>query len=169
MSDDKPRDSSPDTPRPDDLTRPDDRTQPVRAEGPEVDEPTARPAPEPATESAPESAPGSAPAAATAASAERRGFHERLRRVRTSDGSRTFSLGALIASALAGVIVGGLGAAALHAVADDGPRHHGPWVQRWDDERGPGFGGRDGMHGWPGGGPGRLPPTMPPDDDGTDS
>ena len=163
MSDDKPRDPSPDTPRPDDLT------QPVRADGPHADEPTAKPTPEPAPQPVPEPAPTAAAAAPAAAPTERRGFRQRLRLARTSDGSHTFSLGALIASGLAGVIVGGLGAAALHAVTDDGPRHHGPWVQRWDDERGPGLGGRDGMHGWPGGGPGQLPPAMPPDDDGSDS
>jgi hypothetical protein len=151
MSDDKPRD----TPQ---APTPDDETQPVRAEGPPVDEPAATPAPEPAP----------TPTPTSVEPAERRGFRDRLRRTRTSEDSRSFSLGALIASALAGVIVGGLGGAALHAVNDDGPRHEGPWVQRWDHERGPGFGGRDGMHLGPGF-PGQMQPTTPPEDDGSDS
>ncbi len=156
MSDDKPRD----TPQ---APRPDDETQPVRADGPPADEPAAAPAPEPAAP---------APAPALAAPTERRGFRDRLRRVRTSEGNRAYSLGALIASGLAGVIVGGLGAAALHAVTD-GPHDRGPWVQRWDDEHGPGFGGHDGMHGGPrgvpGGGPGRMLPTTPPEEQGSSS
>lgn len=154
MSDDKPRDI-PQTPAPN------DETQPVRPAGDATSssEPTPEPTPEPAP----------APSAYDPTEvAGRRGFRERLRRVRTSEDGRAFSLGALIASALAGVIVGGLGAAALDAVVDNGPRHEGPWVQRWDHERGPGLGGRDGMHGWPGF-PGQMQPTTPPEDDGSDS
>jgi hypothetical protein len=125
----------------------DDQTQPVqpaRPEGPAV--------------------PPAAPPVA------RRGFRERLRAVRRSDGSRAFGLGALIASALAGVIVGGIGVATVHAVTDDhrdGPGwDRGGWVQRRDDDRGPGFGG---MPGGPRGVPGQVQPTTPPDDEGSAS
>ena len=108
-----------------------------------------------------------APAAASYADApaQRRGFRERLRTLRRSDGDRTFGLGALIASALAGVIVGGVGVAAVNAVTDDhrdGPgwgERHGPMGRDFgDDDRGPGFGG-------PGRVPGQLQPTTPPEDD----
>lgn len=79
--------------------------------------------------------------------AQRRGFRERLRSVRPSGGSRTFGLAALVASALAGIIVGGLGFAAVHAITDDRGRDHdrGAWVERRDGE-GP---GRGGMRGGP--------------------
>lgn len=138
MSDDQPRDTTPDeTP---------DETQPVRPEG-------------------------DAPAAASYADApaQRHGFRERFRRLRRSDGDRSFGLAALIASALAGVIVGGVGVAAVHAVTDDrrdGPgwgERHGPMGRDFRDDRGPGFGG-------PGRMPGQLQPTTPPDeDDGSSS
>ncbi len=117
--------------------RPDDETQPVR------------------------------PESATVPPAERRGFRERFRSLRRSeDGDRTFGLAALVASALAGVIVGGLGLTAVHAITHDGPGDRfdrGGLVQR-DDRRGPGFDGRGGMHGGPGGVPGQVPPTTPPEE-----
>ena len=138
----------------DDKPRPDDETQPVRPEGAA----TIPPAPEPAASRLP-------PRPATTAS--RRGFGERFRSLRGSDGSRTFGLAALIASALAGVIVGGLGLAAVHAIGDDGGRDRGGWMQQRDaDDRGP---GRGGMHGGPRGVPGQLPPTTPPEDDDSGS
>jgi len=75
-------------------------------------------------------------------------FRDRFQRVGADGSSRTFGLAALIASTLAGVIVGGLGGTALHAaVDDDGPdngvfRHGpGPW-DRGGEERGEHFGGR---------------------------
>ena len=115
----------------------DDQTQPVRSE----------PVPEPAP---------AAPA--------RRGFRERFRAARQSDGNRAYSLGALIASALAGVIVGGVGVATVNAVTHD--RHDGPG---WGELRGPmgrDFGDRRGpMFGGPGGVPGQVQPTTPPEDD----
>ncbi len=98
-----------------------------------------------------------------ATTTSRRGFGERFRSLRRSDGSRTFGLAALIASALAGVVVGGLGLAAVHAIGDDGGRDRGGWMQQREaDDRGP---GRGGMHGGPRGVPGQLPPTTPPEDD----
>ncbi|MCW2738371.1 hypothetical protein, partial [Nocardioides sp.] len=88
------------------------------------------------------------------------------RHLRSSDGgSRTFGLAALIASALAGIIVGGLGAAAIHAVGDDHDRDRGRMMQRRDTGGGEGFGGPSGMHGGPRGVPGQLPPTTVPDDE----
>jgi hypothetical protein len=141
----------------DDKPRPDE-TQPVRPEG------AALP-PAPATPAADGTA--DQPAyAADPAPPSRRGFGERFRSLRRSDGSRAFGLAALIASALAGVIVGGLGLAAVHAVTDgDRDRDHGGWMQQRDaDDRGPGP-GRDGMYGGPRGVPGQLPPTTPPEDD----
>ena len=144
MSDDTPRD-----------TRPDDETQPVR--------PGAALPPAPAA-AAPAGGPAPEPDAATG----RRGFRERFRTLRRSEGSeRTFGLAALVASALAGVIVGGVGLAAVQAVTDDhrdGPgwgERHGPTSRDLgsdDDDRGPGFGG-------PGRVPGQLQPTTPPDED----
>lgn len=133
----------------------DDQTQPVR----------------PGASAPPPAAPGpAAPAAESAAPVVRRGFRERLRSVRRSDGSRAFSLGALVASALAGIIVGGIGMATVHAVTDDhrdGPGwDRGGWSQRRDDDRGPGFGG---MPGGPRGVPGQVQPTTPPEDDGSAS
>ena len=124
-------------------SRPDDETQPVR----------------------PESA--ATPESAAAPPEARRGFRERLRSLRrTEAGDRTYGLAALIASALAGVIVGGLGLTAVHAITHDGPgdRFDRGWVQRRDDWGGPGFDGRGGMHGGPGGVPGQVPPTTPPEE-----
>ena len=78
-------------------------------------------------------------------------FRDRFKRVGADGSSRTFGLAALIASTLAGVIVGGLGGMALHAaVDDDGPDRgvfrHGPgqWGPGGDGggERGEHFGGR---------------------------
>ena len=131
--------------------QPDDETQPVRPEG------AATPSPEPAASEA-------HPAAAPADPVARRGFRERLRGLRRSDGrDRSYGLAALIASALAGVIVGGLGLTAVHAITHDGPRDRfdrGGWVQRQDgSDEGPGggFDGRGGMHGGMRGGPGGVP------------
>jgi hypothetical protein len=152
MSDDTPRD----TPAPD----AGDETQPVRAEGAAP----ATPAPAPPGQATA----GPTPAAPAEPVAQRRGFRERLRTLRRSDGSRTFGLAALVASALAGVIVGGLGFAAVHAITDDRGRDHdrGAWVERRDGE-GP---GDRGMRGGPRGVPGQLPPaTAPEDDDGSTS
>ena len=165
-----------------------DETQPVRPVGAPVDQPADAPAAPatPATPAAPDETPAAtaetpvvaAPAAAPAGWEGRRGFRERFRRLRTSSdgGSRTFGLAALIASALAGVIVGGLGLTAVQAISHD---HDGrpEWSQRQgpmgrdlgggpgdrgDDRRGPMFGG-------PGGAPAPVQPTTPPeDDDGPD-
>ena len=135
--------------------RPDDETQPVRPEGAATPPPVPAAAPPVADATSPE------PAA-------RRGFAERLRHLRRSeDGNRTYGLAALIASALAGVIIGGLGLTAVHAITHDGPgdRFDRGWVQRREDRGGPGFDGRGGMHGGPGGVPGQVPPTTPPEDD----
>ena len=132
--------------------RPDDQTQPVRPEG------AAMPAPPPTTDPPVANATSPGPVA-------RRGLAERFRGLRRSEGgSRSYGLAALIASALAGVIVGGLGLTAVHAITHDGPGDRG-WVQRRDDGGGPGFDGRGGMHGGPGGVPGQLPPTTPPEED----
>lgn len=128
------------------------------------DKPRDTPAPQAGDETQPVRAEGPGPAAA-APDVQRRGFRERLRSVRRSDGSRTFGLAALIASALAGVIVGGLGAAAVGAITDDHDHDRGAgrggWVQR-DDDRGP---GDRGMRGGPRGVRGQLPPTTAPEDD----
>ncbi len=136
--------------------RPHDETQPVRPEGAAslpTPPDTAAPAPAPAASEAPTHDP-----------VARRGFRERLGTLRrTEGGDRSYGLAALIASALAGIIVGGLGFAAVHAIGDDGGRDRGGWMQQRDaDDRGP---GRDGMHGGPRGVPGQLPPTTPPDED----
>jgi hypothetical protein len=147
MSDDKPRD----TPAP----HAGDETQPVRAEGA---------APAPSAPAAGEPAPAE-PAPPVEPVAQRRGFRERLRSVGRPGGSRTFGLAALIASALAGIIVGGLGFATVHAITDDRDRgrdhDRGAWVERRDGE-GPGPGG---MRGGPRGVPAQLPPTTAPEDD----
>ena len=126
-----------------------DETQPVRPAG----------TPQAPAEAAP-------PVVTTQEAAQppaRRGFRERFRAARQADGQRAYSLGALIASALAGIIAGGLGYAAIDAATGD---DHGPgrdgWVQR-DDDRGPGD--RGGMRGGPRGVPGQLPPTTAPEDD----
>ena len=143
----------------DEKPRPDDETQPVRPEGAAALPPA--PAAEPAEPAA--TTADAVPAGPVANAAPRRGFGERFRSLRASDGSRTFGLAALIASALAGIIVGGLGFAAVHAIGDDGGRDRGGWMQQRDaDDRGP---GRDGMRGGPHGVPGQLPPTTPPEDD----
>jgi hypothetical protein len=132
--------------------RPHDETQPVRPEGATA----LPPAPEPRSAAVTDPTP--------AASSGRRGFGERFRSLRGADGSRTFGLAALIASALAGIIVGGLGVTAVHAITHDGPGDRGGWMQRRDD-RGPGIDGDGGMHGGPRGVPGQVPPTTPPEDD----
>lgn len=141
----------------------DDQTQPVR---PGASTPASNDRPTPAT---PDSTPGADPTAYEPGEAQptgRRGFRERLRAVRRSDGSRTFGLAALIASALAGIIVGGLGAAAVGAITDDHDHDRwsgrGGWVER-DGDRSPGD--RGGMRGGPRGVPGQLPPTTAPEDD----
>ena len=98
-----------------------DETQPVRPAG-------AAPAPDHAP--APSAVATEGPS--TQPPTTRRGFRERFRTGRGSrDGGRTFGLAALIASALAGVIVGGLGFAAVDAATGDdrGPGRDG-WVQR---------------------------------------
>ena len=134
--------------------QPDDETQPVR--------PGAALPPAPAA-----GAPAGGPAPDQVPAPGRRGFRERIRTLRRSEGGdRTFGLAALIASALAGVIVGGVGLAAVNAVTDDhrdGPgwgERHGPMGRDLGDgdDRGPGFGG-------PGHAPGQLQPTTPPDED----
>ena len=133
--------------------RPHDETQPVRPEG-------AAPLPAP-----PEPAPATtAEPVAPAAPAARRGFRERLGSMRRVEGGdRTYGLAALIASALAGIIVGGLGFAAVHAIGDHGGHDRGGWMQQRDaDDHGP---GRGGMHGGPPGMPGQVQPTTPPEDD----
>ncbi|RYB92540.1 hypothetical protein EUA06_06225 [Nocardioides glacieisoli] len=129
----------------DDAPRPHDETQPVRPEG----------AAPPASD------------AHTTDPVARRGFRERLGRLRRTEGSdRSYGLAALVASALAGIIVGGLGFAAVHAIGDDG-QDRGGWMQQRDaDDRGP---GRGGMHGGPRGVPSQLPPTTPPEDEGSTS
>ena len=140
-----------------------DETQPVRPDGAGTPAPVAGSIPEapPVADQAP------AEAAPAAAPAERRGFRERFRAARQSDGDRAYSLGALIASALAGIIVGGIGLVTVQAVTDDGPRDRGGWVHR-DDDHGPGD--RGGMDGGPRGVPGQLPPTTAPEDeDGSSS
>lgn len=140
---------SPDTPH--------DETQPVRptSPAPSPTPPTPPPTPPPApTDAATEPA---------AEPAQRRGLRERLRTWRGSrDGDRTYGLAALIASALAGIIVGGLGVATFQTVTDDHDRDRDGWVQR-DEDRGPGD--RGGMRGGPRGVPGQLPPTTAPEDE----
>ena len=141
-----------------------DETQPVRPAG----EQSALPTPPPSEDAA---AAPAGPAVPTAAGSGRRGFRDRFRTLRSSDGNRTFGLAALVASALAGAIIGGLGVTALQAVTDD---HHdrdgwmeqgGPMGRDGDD-----FGGRGPMHGGPPGVPGQVQPTTPPDDeDGSSS
>ncbi|WP_210649152.1 hypothetical protein [Nocardioides sp. SYSU D00065] len=133
--------------------RPDDQTQPVRAQGTPSDVPAAPADPAPAVDHAPSAAGGPA----------RRGLRARLRTLRSSGGSRTFGLAALIASTLAGVIVGGIGAATVGALTHDRPdwgEHRGRMGRdAGDDGRGPAFGDR---------GPGQMQPTTPPEDDESD-
>jgi hypothetical protein len=136
-----------------------DETQPVRPEG--------APADQPATTESPTGTP-----VAPAGPEGRRGLRERVRRLRTSsDGSRAFGLAALIASALAGVIVGGLGATAVHAITHDRDgrpdwsHRQGPMGRGFGDD---GPGGPGGTHDGPRGVPGQLPPTTAPEDDSPD-
>ena len=143
----------------DDKPRPDDETQPVRPEGAA----RSRTAPDPATaapragprrrRSPPPRRPAAASASASAACAAR-------------TAARTFGLAALIASALAGIIVGGLGFAAVHAIGDDGGRDRGGWcssataddlVRSWRHAR------RPARRTW------SAPPTTPPEDDDSGS
>lgn len=136
--------------------KPHDETQPVRPAG-------TAPAPTPAAPADAATEPPAAEGPAAEGPAQRRGFRERLRTWRGSrDGDRTYGLAALIASALAGIIVGGLGVATFQAVTDDHGRDRDGWVQR-DDDRGPGDQG--GRRGGPRGVPGQLPPTTTPEDD----
>lgn len=134
----------------------DDETQPVRREA-AADLPPA-----------PAAADTAAPAAAVPGAPARRGFRERFRAARQSDGNRAYSLGAVIASALAGVIVGGLGGMALHAAVDDhGPdrgvfRHGpGPWDRDFGERPAPPRDYREA----PPMLPGEAPPTTTPDDE----
>jgi hypothetical protein len=117
---------SDDTPR---GPQPADETQPVRPGG-GATLPPAPAAGAPVTDPAPPAAASDAPYAG--APAQRRGFRERFRAARTAHGDRAFGLGALIASALAGVIVGGVGVTAVGAVTDD--HHDGPG---WGERHGP--------------------------------
>jgi hypothetical protein len=73
-----------------------------------------------------------------------------LQRVRLRD--QAFGIRSLVAVALAGVIVGGLGGFAIHASTDDGTDRMG----RFGPGFGPGFGPRGGFQDGPGfqGGPG---------------
>lgn len=159
--------------------QPTDETQPVRPQGAPADQTPAQPAARaaPAAEApAPATAAYAVPAAPVADPSARRGFRERFRRVRSGGGSRAFSLGALIASALAGIIVGGLGVTAVHAMGHDGPDRGNVGQQR-----GPMGGGFDGPGGQPGRGgnggpsfgqgqvPGQVQPTTPPEGDDSGS
>jgi hypothetical protein len=114
--------------------------------------------------------PTAAAPATAAAGAGRRGFRDRLGRLRSSDGNRAFGLAALIASALAGVIIGGLGVTAVQTVTDD-HHDHDAWMQRGPMDRdGDDLGGRGPMHGAPPGMPGQVQPTTPPEgEDGSAS
>jgi hypothetical protein len=156
-----------------------DETQPVRPQG-EGDQPAEAPvaneasaSPSAGVDAGGDAGVGLGVGAGASAPAARRGFREQFRGWRTSsDGGRTYSLGALIASALAGVIVGGIGLASVQAIADDRDdrpgrfEHHGPMGRDgfWDrdfgdrdfDDRGPMFRGP--------GERGRLLPTTPPED-----
>ena len=128
--------------------KPVDETQPVRPQGGQ----------EPASVAAATSDPAAGPGGS------------RFRRWRNQQrGDRTFGLAALIASALAGVIVGGLGVTAVQAVTDDHDR--GGWVERHGQmgRDGDDFGGRGPMHGGPPGVPGQVQPTTPPEDEGSTS
>ena len=140
--------------------KPGDETQPVRPQDPAA--PTAQPTPEP-TPTAPPAAEPVAAATPAAAAGSRESRFRRWRRQQAGD--RTFGLAALIASALAGVIVGGVGTAVFHAVTDDHDR--GGWVERHGPMGRDGFDGDDDgrMFGGPRGVPGQLQPTTPPEDD----
>jgi hypothetical protein len=149
--------------------KPGDETQPVRRQGEPEPAPASQPAPEPApapTGSASASGPAPGPGPATSDPAA----GSRFRRWRNQQrGDRTFGLAALVASALAGVIVGGLGTAVVDAVTDDHDR--GGWVERHGQmgRDGDDFGGRGPMHGGPPGVPGQVQPTTPPEDEGSTS
>jgi len=147
----------------DDKPRPHDETQPVRPEGATAPPPP----PPPAPAAQPDDGTAASDTSAAAPTTGRRGFRDRLRGWRRSGGDRSFGLAALVASALAGIIVGGLGVAAFQAVTDDHDR--GGWIQRHetDGDRGPG--GRGGMDGGPRGVPGQLPPTTSPEDEDSGS
>jgi hypothetical protein len=149
---------------------PHDETQPVRPAGTPPTPPTPPQPPQPQPDPAAYAEP------AAAGSAPRRGFRDRFRRIgRGGDtGGRAFGLGALVASTLAGVVVGGLGGVLVHAATDEGDRG---WDQRHEVGSGR-FGDRDedGDHGVPGGpgsgfpgAPPGLPPSTAPDDDDSDS
>ena len=144
----------------DDKPRPDDETQPVRPEGGGA---APRAAPTPTRR---------ARAGGDRGARRRPGGPPRLPRAarRPAPIGRRPRLRAGRAHRLraGGIIVGGLGFAAVHAITDDGARDRGGWVQQRDaDDRG--SGGRGGMHGGPRGVPGQLPPTTPPEDeDGSD-
>ena len=159
--------------------KPGDETQPVRPQdpaapaAPPTPEPTPEPtSPAPAAAQAPEAAPATPAATPAAAPAAAPGpGWGRVRRWRSQQpGDRAFGLGALIASALAGIIVGGVGTAVFHAATDDHDR--GGWVERHGPMGRDGFdrGDDDGpMFGGPRGVPGQLQPTTPPEDDEDDS
>lgn len=143
-------DDTPGTPRPH------DETQPVRPTTDPEGGPVLPPAPTATT--AADGTLAAEPAPAAAPTAGRRGFRERFGALRRSDGNRSFGLAALIASALAGIIVGGLGLAAVQAVGDDHGRDRGRMQQRGPvgegrDGRGTfgDQGGRGQMFGGPGG------------------
>ena len=137
--------------------QPHDETQPVRPQG-AADQPAPdRPLPTPPSAAGGDADPRPA-AAAAEASAPAGGPTRRWRG--WARGDRAYGLGALVAAALAGVIIGGIGTATFHAVTDDhGPGDRfgrfGPMGDR--DRRGPMFGGP--------GGPGQLRPATPPDED----
>jgi hypothetical protein len=89
-------------------------------------------------------------------------------------GERLRGTRGLIAATLAALIVGGFGGAAIHAAVDDDRHEHGPFFRGPWEMRGE-FGGRfdgerpgppDGFFRQPPGGvPGQLPPTPPPEDE----
>jgi hypothetical protein len=145
--------------------KPGDETQPVRRQGEPEPPVAAHPTPEQvpaATGSVPD--PGPAPAISDPAAGSR------FRRWRNQQrGDRTFGLAALLASALAGVIVGGLGTAVVAAVTDDHDR--GGWVEQRGrmGRDGDDFGDRGPMHGGPPGVPGQVQPTTPPEDEDSTS
>ncbi|CAM3856758.1 hypothetical protein [Nocardioides zeicaulis] len=162
--------------------QPHDETQPVRPQaaapqpapgggGTPTAEPAAEPAADPAVDRATTEQPAAGQPAPSAAYAPPppppgRGWGRARRWRDQAPGDRAYGLGALIASALAGVILGTVGTAVFHAVADDhGPGdrfgQHGPMPDR-DGRRGPMFGGGPGV-------PGQLQPTTPPEDDDSSS
>lgn len=153
----------------------DDQTQPVRPGDPApaaAPSPAASPTPSltPSLNPPPAAGEGSIEAATPPPTTGRRGFRERFRAVRQSDGDRAYSLGALIASALAGVIIGGVGVTAVLAVTSDHHDRDGWMEQRGSMGRdGDDFGGRGPMHGGPPGVPGQVQPTTSPEDEGSAS